>query len=42
VTIDFDTIEKPGDTFTLRDRDTMQQKRITEAELFALLAEHVY
>ena len=22
VTIDFDTIEKPGDTFTLRDRDT--------------------
>jgi glycyl-tRNA synthetase len=42
VTIDFDTIEKPGDTFTLRDRDTMQQKRITEAELFALLDEHVY
>jgi len=42
VTIDFDTIEKPGDTFTLRDRDTMQQKRITEAELFALLEEQVY
>jgi glycyl-tRNA synthetase len=42
VTIDFDTIEKPGDTFTLRDRDTMQQKRITEAELFTLLAEQVY
>jgi glycyl-tRNA synthetase len=42
VTIDFDTIEKPGDTFTLRDRDTMQQKRITEAELFALLDERVY
>jgi len=42
VTIDFDTIEKPGDTFTLRDRDTMQQKRITEAELFALLEEKVY
>jgi glycyl-tRNA synthetase len=42
VTIDFDTIEKPGDTFTLRERDSMQQKRITEAELFALLAEHVY
>ena len=41
VTIDFDTIEKPGDTFTLRDRDTMQQTRITEAELFALLAEQV-
>jgi glycyl-tRNA synthetase len=42
VTIDFDTIEKPGDTFTLRDRDTMQQRRVTEAELFALLEEHVY
>jgi glycyl-tRNA synthetase len=42
VTIDFDTIEKPGDTFTLRERDSMAQKRITEAELFALLAEHVY
>ncbi len=42
VTIDFDTIEKPGDTFTLRERDSMQQKRITEAELFALLDEHVY
>ncbi|HVP29219.1 MAG TPA: glycine--tRNA ligase, partial [Myxococcota bacterium] len=37
VTIDFDTIEKPGDTFTLRERDSMQQKRINEAELFALL-----
>ncbi len=42
VTIDFDTIEKPGDTFTLRDRDSMQQRRITEAELFALLEEQVY
>ena len=42
VTIDFDTIEKPGDTFTLRERDTMQQKRITEADLFALLQENVY
>ncbi len=42
VTIDFETVEKPGDTFTLRERDSMQQKRITEAELFALLAEHVY
>ena len=42
VTIDFETIEKPGDTFTLRDRDTMQQKRITEPELFALLEQHVY
>ncbi|WP_043585990.1 glycine--tRNA ligase [Geminisphaera colitermitum] len=41
VTIDFETIEKDG-TFTLRDRDTMQQKRITEAELFALLDEQVW
>jgi len=42
VTIDFDTIEKPGDTFTLRERDSMSQQRITEAELFALLEEQVY
>ncbi|MDR0902808.1 MAG: glycine--tRNA ligase [Opitutaceae bacterium] len=41
VTIDFDTIEKDG-TFTLRDRDTMQQKRITEAELLAMLDERVW
>jgi glycyl-tRNA synthetase len=42
VTIDFDTIEKPGDTFTLRERDSMQQRRINEAELFALLADKVF
>jgi glycyl-tRNA synthetase len=41
VTIDFDTIEKDG-LFTLRDRDTMTQKRISEADLFALLEEKVY
>ncbi|MEX2045047.1 MAG: glycine--tRNA ligase [Opitutus sp.] len=41
VTIDFDTIEKDG-SFTLRERDSMQQKRIHEAELFALLEERVY
>jgi glycyl-tRNA synthetase len=41
VTIDFDTIEKPGDTFTLRERDSMQQTRINEADLFALLADKV-
>jgi len=41
VTIDFETIEKDG-TFTLRDRDSMLQKRINEAELFALLDEKVY
>ncbi len=42
MTIDFDTIEKPGDTFTLRERDSMAQRRITQAELFQLLAEQVY
>ncbi|MBI2511883.1 MAG: glycine--tRNA ligase [Opitutae bacterium] len=42
VTIDFDTIEKPGDTFTLRERDSMSQKRITEAELFQLLEDQVF
>jgi glycyl-tRNA synthetase len=41
VTIDFDTIEKDG-TFTLRERDSMAQRRINEAELFALLEENVY
>jgi glycyl-tRNA synthetase len=41
VTIDFETVEKDG-TFTLRERDSMAQKRITEAELFALLEEQVY
>jgi glycyl-tRNA synthetase len=41
VTIDFETVEKDG-TFTLRERDSMQQKRITEAELFALLDEAIY
>jgi glycyl-tRNA synthetase len=40
VTIDFDSLEK-GD-FTLRDRDTLQQVRITEAELVAMLDEKIY
>jgi len=35
-------IDPHGDTFTLRERDTMQQRRITEAELFVLLDEQVY
>ena len=35
VTIDFETIEKDG-TFTLRERDSMAQRRIDEDELFAL------
>ena len=42
MTIDFATIEQPGDTFTLRERDSMAQRRINEAELFALLEEKVY
>ncbi len=41
VTIDFETIEKDG-SFTLRERDSMAQRRITETELFALLEEKVY
>jgi glycyl-tRNA synthetase len=41
VTIDFETIEKDG-SFTLRERDTMAQKRINEADLFALLEKEVY
>jgi glycyl-tRNA synthetase len=41
VTIDFDTIEKDG-TFTLRERDSMKQRRIGDEELFALLEEKVY
>ena len=40
VTIDFETIEKDG-SFTLRERDSMQQRRIHEAELFALLEEKI-
>jgi glycyl-tRNA synthetase len=34
-------VEKDG-SFTLRERDSMQQRRIQEAELFALLEEQVY
>jgi glycyl-tRNA synthetase len=41
VTIDFETIEKDG-SFTLRERDSMTQRRINEAELFTLLDEKVF
>jgi len=41
ITIDFETIEKDG-SFTLRERDSMAQRRISEAELFALLDEKVW
>ncbi len=40
ITIDFDTIEKDG-TVTLRDRDTCEQRRLSEDELFALLEEQI-
>ena len=42
MTIDFETIEGEGDTFTLRERDSMEQRRVTERELLDLLGEHVY
>ena len=38
ITIDFDTIEKDG-TITLRDRDTCEQRRVTEDELIKFLEE---
>jgi glycyl-tRNA synthetase len=45
VTVDFDTIGENGsekrDTVTLRDRDTMQQERVSIAELKDLLLERV-
>nr|WP_082781064.1 glycine--tRNA ligase [Cephaloticoccus primus] len=41
VTIDFDTVEKDG-SFTLRERDSMQQHRISETELLDLLDREVY
>ncbi len=40
ITIDFDTIEKDGKV-TLRDRDTLQQVRMTEDELVAFLSEKI-
>ena len=40
VTIDFDTIEKDG-TVTLRDRDTCEQRRVTEDELIKYLEEQI-
>lgn len=40
VTIDFDTLE--DGTFTLRDRDTTEQKRINETELLAMLDAELY
>ena len=41
VTIDFETIETDG-SVTLRDRDTTEQKRVSEAELYAFLDEQLF
>jgi glycyl-tRNA synthetase len=38
ITVDFTSLE--SGTFTLRDRDTMEQKRLTESEILAFLATH--
>ncbi|MCD8298565.1 MAG: glycine--tRNA ligase [Opitutae bacterium] len=40
ITVDFDTLEKDGKV-TLRDRDSLQQIRITEDELVAYLSEKI-
>lgn len=40
ITVDFDTIEKDG-TVTLRDRDTCEQRRLSEAELMDFLGEQI-
>ncbi|MGB0290333.1 MAG: glycine--tRNA ligase [Opitutales bacterium] len=40
ITIDFDTIEKDG-TVTLRDRDTCEQRRVSEDELFKILEDAI-
>ncbi len=40
ITIDFDTIEKDG-TITLRDRDTCEQKRMSEDELIDFMEEQI-
>jgi len=40
VTVDFDTIEGDG-SFTLRDRDTTKQKRLSEDELIVFLEEQI-
>lgn len=41
VTIDFDTIEQPGATVTLRDRNTGEQKRMTVDAVIAHVKEHL-
>jgi glycyl-tRNA synthetase len=38
ITVDFDSLETG--TFTLRDRDTMEQKRLAENEIISFLGDH--
>ncbi|MDR1366818.1 MAG: glycine--tRNA ligase [Puniceicoccales bacterium] len=38
ITVDFESLG--NQTFTLRDRDTMEQKRLTESEIITFLADH--
>jgi hypothetical protein len=38
ITVDFESLE--NGTFTFRERDTMGQRRLTENEITAFLAEH--
>ncbi|MDR2812963.1 MAG: glycine--tRNA ligase, partial [Puniceicoccales bacterium] len=40
ITVDFESLE--NGTFTLRDRDTMEQKRLTESEIITFLADYCY
>jgi glycyl-tRNA synthetase len=40
ITVDFDSLETG--TFTLRDRDTMEQKRLAENEITSFLVEHCH
>lgn len=37
ITVDFETIEQPGDTVTIRDRDSMEQRRVAASELPGIL-----
>ena len=41
VTIDFETIEQDG-AVTLRDRDTTEQRRLSEEDLLAFLDDQLF
>ena len=41
VTIDFDTIEKEGNTVTIRDRDTTEQIRLSMDEVIPYLSKQI-